>query len=224
MHTYKFEHEIKAFERLDNIRDIRGHMSSHNQRLLMYHLGMVSTVAAEIGAYCGLSSVIVGLGMRGHGRYYSIDTFQCSNAELEKENTYQEYTDALKKYGLEETCIPVHGWSFHEETYRKIPDNLDFIYIDGDHHTESVILDGILYREKLRENGLMLFHDATWDSVNKGIRQLIELNLVEAIWREDDYILTRKTRARATASPEYLANLRHAVEKIILGEKESPLT
>jgi predicted O-methyltransferase YrrM len=101
---------------------------------------------------------------------------------------------------------------------------LDFIYIDGDHHTESVILDGILYREKLRENGLLLFHDATWDSVNKGIRQLIELNLVEAIWREDDYMLTRKTTARATPSPEYLANLRHAVEKIILGEKESPLT
>lgn len=46
-----------------------------------------------------------------------------------------------------------------EDIYRHIPDNLDFIYIDGDHSYEGVKKDIELYWPKVRKGGVFGGHD-----------------------------------------------------------------
>jgi len=47
-----------------------------------------------------------------------------------------------------------------EEAYREVPDfSLDFIYIDGDHRFDFVMLDLILWGRKVRPGGIVAGHD-----------------------------------------------------------------
>jgi len=49
---------------------------------------------------------------------------------------------------------------FSEDAVRRIPDqSLDFVYIDGDHSYDSVMLDIILWSRKVRKGGIVSGHD-----------------------------------------------------------------
>jgi predicted O-methyltransferase YrrM len=51
-----------------------------------------------------------------------------------------------------------------------IPDNsLDFIFIDGDHTTDAVLQDIRDYYPKLKDTGIMLGHDYSWDTVRLAV-------------------------------------------------------
>lgn len=188
--TYTVENPMESMELITHCA-ARGYMGSYEQRAFMFHLGMVSQRAAEIGAYCGLSSVLVGMGMKDNGRYYCIDNFESSNAELTAEKTYDQWQAAIKHYGLEDTCIPVKGWSFDLDVYAKIPGNLDFVYIDGDHETDSVLLDALMYRHKLKPGGLLLFHDTPWPKVSAAINSLQDLNVMRTVRVIHDFTICR---------------------------------
>jgi len=53
-----------------------------------------------------------------------------------------------------------------------IPDNLDFVYIDGDHRYEPVLRDLKLYYPKVRSGGLFAFHD--YASRAPGVKQAVD--------------------------------------------------
>ena len=60
---------------------------------------------------------------------------------------------------------------FSEDAVRDIPDNsLDFVYIDGDHSYDFVILDMILWGRKVRKGGIISGHDY-YDDKNKSSRR-----------------------------------------------------
>ena len=56
---------------------------------------------------------------------------------------------------LEEIIVPVVGFSYTIEVLKQVPNNLDFVYIDGDHEMKSVFQDIILYASKVKANGLV---------------------------------------------------------------------
>jgi hypothetical protein len=47
-----------------------------------------------------------------------------------------------------------------EKAILKFPDNsLDFVYIDGDHSYDAVLLDIILWHRKVKDGGILAGHD-----------------------------------------------------------------
>jgi hypothetical protein len=68
-----------------------------------------------------------------------------------KERAY----DYLKNYNDKIIWVEEFSW----DAVNLIPDNLDFIYIDGDHRAEAVEKDIELYYPKVRIGGLVAGHD-----------------------------------------------------------------
>ena len=57
-----------------------------------------------------------------------------------------------------------HNWTRHhmasEQAYNLVPDvSLDFVYIDGDHRFDFVMLDLILWARKVKPGGIVSGHD-----------------------------------------------------------------
>ena len=50
-----------------------------------------------------------------------------------------------------------------------VPDNLDFVFIDGDHSYKAVLLDLNDWVPKIRSGGLLIGHD--WTSTRRGVPQ-----------------------------------------------------
>jgi predicted O-methyltransferase YrrM len=204
--TYVADSQMDSMDLICNCA-AGGFMGSYEQRSFMFHLGTASKCAAEIGAYCGLSSALVGMGMKNTGRYYCIDTFEASNKELLHENTFDKWQAAMQHYGLENTCVPIKGWSHDLAVYAQVPGNLDFVYVDGAHETDSVLLDALLYRSKIRPDGLLLFHDSTWDSVKAAIARLVKMELMTLVRVIHDFSVYRVTDYKSTESRELLLTL-----------------
>ena len=51
-------------------------------------------------------------------------------------------------------------------------ESLDFIFVDADHSTESVMADLQAWMPKVREDGWVLGHDAQWPSVQRALMQV----------------------------------------------------
>lgn len=174
---------------------IEGFMGSEAQREFMFNLAKVTRMAAEIGSYKGLSAAIVSLGMQSVNNrtalYFCIDTFESSNEELNTENTYEIFNENM---AIIKDCnvVPVVGYSYELSVIRKIPEGLDWIYIDGDHKAESVYSDTLWYLGKIKTNGLVLYHDHTWDSVKQGIERAVSDDLIELVSSFDDFGVYRK--------------------------------
>jgi predicted O-methyltransferase YrrM len=60
---------------------------------------------------------------------------------------------------------------FSEDVTKEIPDgSLDFVYIDGDHSYDMVMLDVILWGRKIRKGGIISGHDYFYNKNNLGRR------------------------------------------------------
>jgi predicted O-methyltransferase YrrM len=174
---------------------IEGYMASEAQREFMFNLAKLTTCAAEIGTYKGLSAAIISLGMQAvnntTARYYCIDSFESSNEELNGENTLEVFKQNM--YIVKDThTIPVVGFSYQLDVMRQIPEGLDWIYIDGDHKAESVYTDTMTYIGKVKEGGLVFYHDYTWESVKEGIKMAIRDGAIEKVSSFDDFGIFRK--------------------------------
>lgn len=84
---------------------------------------------------------------------------------------------------------------FSEDAVKDIPyDSLDFIYIDGDHSYDYVMLDIILWSRKVRKGGIVSGHDY---EVPGGLKRKPDVNIQQAV---DNYISMHKI------SPWYLTD------------------
>ena len=61
-----------------------------------------------------------------------------------------------------------------EEAINDIDEELDFVYVDGDHHYEAVKKDIELYYPKIKEGGMICFHDYDAPDDNNGVIQAVE--------------------------------------------------
>jgi len=60
---------------------------------------------------------------------------------------------------------------FSEEASKQIEDNsLDFVYIDGDHSYDFVMMDVIIWGRKVRKGGIISGHDYYYDNNKEGRR------------------------------------------------------
>lgn len=51
--------------------------------------------------------------------------------------------------------------------------NIDFLFIDGDHHYENALTDWLLYSPLVKTGGMVVFHDSRADYGNGGAERLV---------------------------------------------------
>lgn len=125
----------------------------------------------EIGAFTGSSVLPVATVLKflGKGCVFAIDAWSNKAAiqglPKNEENTvwwsqvdmdwvHDQFKDMVKKWGLEGFCIEIHAPS--EKAANRIPDDIDFLHLDGNFSEEGSSLDVSLYLPKVKIGGYIL--------------------------------------------------------------------
>lgn len=111
-------------------------------------------VGCEIGCNRGIHSANI-LRMLNINELYLIDCFVEDDIYGNCNDRYNDLISRLEKYS--DKYVFVNGKS--EQVVDKIPDDLDFVYIDGGHDYKTVTKDCILYYPKVKKGGVFGGHD-----------------------------------------------------------------
>lgn len=128
---------------------------------------------AEIGSYCGGSTVVIGRAARrrnSKAKVLAIDPFEFHEDRYQY-NYEEKFDQNVKDWNLGENISKVKKAS--NDAARDWANPLDFLYIDGDHSYEAVVADIKNFVPHVRPGGLFAFHD--FKPVGKdGVRQAVE--------------------------------------------------
>ena len=138
-------------------------------------------VCVEIGAYCGKSACYIGQACKQVGsKLYSVDHHKGSEEQQFGEEYFDEeifdysknevntlplFLSNISKFELDNFIEPLIMTS--EEASKVVPNELDFLFIDGSHTYESARSDYKHWVKKLRLGGILAIHDI-YDSEEEG--------------------------------------------------------
>jgi predicted O-methyltransferase YrrM len=150
-------------ERLDSIDFSSGLGDSAH---LLYGLArsLKPRVAVEIGSARGRSACFVGLALKenGSGRLYAIDPHtQTAWNDLGSVDTLSTMRQHIAELGLTETVEIVRSTS--AEAAAGWSEEIDLLFIDGDHSYEGVKADWERFSPFVSEFGVVVFHDTIWN-------------------------------------------------------------
>lgn len=101
----------------------------------------------EIGAFRGTSSMILGLAaQRTGGHLWSVEA-----------RPQREWIDNIQEMGLDKNVTLIAGCS--PAVHLDLPGQIDFLFIDGDHQTRSVLRDYYYWSYFVKVSGNIGFHD-----------------------------------------------------------------
>lgn len=121
----------------------------------------------EIGSWQGLSAYFL-LSELGNARLTCVDTWEgadehksglgtkaavLSKIEQAFDANLQAFAGRVRKY---------KGTSFSFFASHSKPSSFDFIYVDGSHHSDDVVVDAVKCFEMLKVDGVMVFDDYFW--------------------------------------------------------------
>ena len=126
-----------------------------------------NSVIVEIGSYLGASSVFLAKAVSSQNtKVYCIDTWENQGMSEGPRDTYEEFINNSAKYA--DVIVPLRGFSsviatdFNEE--------IDMIFFDGDHSFDGVFSDIKLWLPKMKQKGIVVFHDYGWA---EGVRRVV---------------------------------------------------
>jgi predicted O-methyltransferase YrrM len=134
------------------------------------------TAIVEVGSYCGRSSVVLGLTLKGLRRYtpriYAIDPHEGVVSTLDGgithlEPTFERFMQNLRKAGLAKLIKPIRAQSLEVEWSKPIV----LLFLDGLHDYAHVAADFHHFSPWLIPGGLVVFHDCT--NGFPGVKQLV---------------------------------------------------
>jgi predicted O-methyltransferase YrrM len=139
-------------------------------------------VAVEIGTHMGVSAKIIAENLPEGGILYCVDPWA---ARPSFENpSFKICARELKRAGLAGKVRFVRGRS--ESTSTLLPDNADFIFVDGDHSRRGIETDWDIVRRHLVVGGLACFHD-TWPRPGESWQLDSVAYFRETIARDSDF-------------------------------------
>lgn len=115
--------------------------------------------ALEIGTYMGVTATLIASSLSENGKLYCIDPFESKN---EKVNPgFKIAVRELKRRKLLQKTSFLQGFSNDKMIITRIPEQLDFILVDGDHSYQGLANDWNIVLKKLAHGGIVLLHDTT---------------------------------------------------------------
>ena len=129
--------------------------TSNEQRAMRKYLKGAKLIG-EIGVFEGYNTREFAKNSPKDARVYAIDPFfkGALGFSYGKIIARREW----RRCKLQEKIVVVEGLSW--DSHNSIPDNLDFLFIDGDHSFEGVARDFESYKSKIGKDGIIAFHDA----------------------------------------------------------------
>jgi hypothetical protein len=126
-------------------------------------------VGVEIGVSSGLNSrtILMKLPMK---KLYCVDPWSQyvqDNQVLKKDQFFEKAKKRLKPW--KDKVVFIREYS--TDAVNQVPDNLDFVYIDGNHDYEPVKKDIELYFPKVKSGGIIGGHD--FDGYYPGVCQAV---------------------------------------------------
>ena len=126
-------------------------------------------VGAEIGVRRGRYSRIL-CQANQKLRMYCIDPWIAIDAKYTQQRQDELYAVAIKNLS---PFNPIIIRKTSLDALSDIPDRaLDFIFIDGDHHFDAVVMDIILWASKVKHGGIMACHDFYGGEI--GVQKAVE--------------------------------------------------
>lgn len=146
-------HCIKCFLGFDQPNS----QTTKNEQLAIAKYAKGATSSVEIGVFEGVNTAIIAKEIASNGILYAIDPFFkgklgiCYHELIAKHHVNKNSKNKNVEY------IP----KFSFDAVNDVPNNLDFIFIDGDHSLEGIKKDWALFSPKLKQGGIMALHDTT---------------------------------------------------------------
>ncbi|MEP7165502.1 MAG: class I SAM-dependent methyltransferase [Ferruginibacter sp.] len=116
-------------------------------------------LAVEIGTYMGVSATIIATALASDGMLYCIDPFESIPGKLNP--GFKMATRLFRRNNITRKIKFLRGYSNDKKIIEQIPDQLDFILIDGDHSYEGLENDWQIVRSKVMIGGIICLHDTT---------------------------------------------------------------
>jgi len=169
---------IKAFKGIDG-------WLTNNEAWGLYTIAQklpANAIAVEIGSWQGKSTYCIAKGLR-NGKIFAIDPFNAGSGVGDEGNIkiYQErkanrdlqssFLNNMKTLGVSEKIIIKKGFS--NEFYADF-DQINFLFIDGDHSIEGCKSDYDNYAPKVIKGGFIAFHDYYEENHDLGPTYVIE--------------------------------------------------
>lgn len=114
-----------------------------------------ASTAVEIGVFEGVNTCVIASSISENGILYAIDPFLKGRLGL----CYGLFITNLgiQRAGLEKKIKLIEKYS--AEAAKEIPENIDFIFVDGDHSLAGITSDWELYSSKVSKGGVIALHD-----------------------------------------------------------------
>jgi predicted O-methyltransferase YrrM len=142
-----------------------------------------SLSVVEVGSFEGQSSCWIADHLLLHptSTLYCIDTFEGSMEHMpqDRENLYDRFMHNIEQTGKREQIQVLVGRS-EDQLIALITQQVqaDFIYIDGSHMAQDVLVDAVMAWKLLKPGGVMIFDDYLWvidaDNIHKNPKIAID--------------------------------------------------
>lgn len=115
-------------------------------------------VAVEIGTYMGVSAAVIAKALTVDGRLYCVDPWE--SLPSGKENPcWTICRRELRRNNVLSQIIFLQGFSGEME--EAMPEEFDFIFVDGDHSYSGLQTDWHIVLRHLAPSGIVCLHDTT---------------------------------------------------------------
>jgi len=125
-------------------------------------------IAVEIGVFEGLNTVGIAKSLSLEGKLYAIDPFFTGSLGISygkmiaysyaKRNKVSNKVFFIKKFSFEAT--------------KEVPNDIEFIFIDGDHSLEGIERDWLDWSDKTKVGGVIALHDTSVPEHDPTVSQL----------------------------------------------------
>jgi predicted O-methyltransferase YrrM len=145
-------------------------------------------IGAEIGVEYGLNAKTM-LKLLSIEKLYLIDPY-VDQDDASGDRRYEDAKRYLAKYGSKIKFIRLTS----EKAANEIPDNLDFVYIDGSHKYKIVKRDIELFYKKVKKGGIIGGHDfwASEVGVCKAVLEFAKNNNLKLNGKLTDWWIIKK--------------------------------
>jgi predicted O-methyltransferase YrrM len=129
----------------------------------------------EIGSYLGASSCCIASGIKDSSKLYCIDSWNNDAMSEGTKDTFNEFMLNTKEF--ENVITPIRGMSYNviDDVAKLTNNQIDMLFIDGDHSYGGVKKDWDLYSPLLKSGSIVIFHDIAWaDGVKKVVRENVK--------------------------------------------------
>jgi predicted O-methyltransferase YrrM len=114
-------------------------------------------LALEIGTHMGVSAAVIAKVLDSEGQLFCADPWEL---RLGKENPCLTICRReLTRKGVLDRVVFLKGYSYEVES--SMPQQLDFIFVDGDHSYEGLERDWGIVLRRLSKSGILCLHDTT---------------------------------------------------------------